>query len=77
MKEMTEHITEQILNNLLSDCSTYRLTDKESARSLRLAKTLELLTHEIDKQTNRDHKNAQFTLKSDVDTILKYHKGNL
>ena len=27
---MTEHISNHILNRLLQDCSTYRLTDKES-----------------------------------------------
>ncbi|MDH3853188.1 MAG: hypothetical protein OES23_01915 [Nitrosopumilus sp.] len=32
---------------------------------------------EIDKQTNRHHEDADSTLESDVDTILKDGKGNL
>jgi len=51
--------------------------DKQSARTLRLAKAMELLAREIDKQTNRDHKDALSTLETDVDTILKDGKGNL
>ena len=51
--------------------------DKQSARTLRLAKAMELLAREIDKQTNRHHQDADSTLESDVDTILKDDKGNL
>ena len=51
--------------------------DKQSARTLRLAKAMELLAREIDKQTNRHHKDALSTLETDVDTILKDGKGNL
>jgi len=32
---------------------------------------------DIDKHTNRDHKDALSTLESDVDTIQKDDKGNL
>jgi len=32
---------------------------------------------EIDKQTNRHHKDVLSTLETDVDTILKDGKGNL
>jgi len=51
--------------------------DKQSARTLRLAKAMELLAREIDKQTNRHHKDSLSTLETDVDTILKDDKGNL
>ena len=51
--------------------------DKQTARTLRLAKAMELLAREIDKQTNRHHQDADSTLESDVDTILKDDKGNL
>jgi len=38
---------------------------------------MDLLAREIDKQTNRHHEDADSTLESDVDTILKDDKGNL
>jgi hypothetical protein len=38
---------------------------------------MELLAREIDRQTNRHHKDALSTLETDVDTILKDGKGNL
>jgi len=51
--------------------------DKQSTRTLRIMKALQLLAKDIDKQTNRDHKDAQSTLADEVDTILKDDKGNL
>ena len=51
--------------------------DKQSAKTLRLAKAMDLLAREIDKQTNRHHQGADSTLESDVDTILKDDKGSL
>ena len=51
--------------------------DKQSIRTLRLMKAMELLAREIDKQTNLAHKDAKSTLESNVDTILKDDKGNL
>ena len=51
--------------------------DKQSTRTLRLSKAMELLVREIDKQTNRHHKDTLSTLETDVDTILKDDKGNL
>ena len=51
--------------------------NKQSGRTLRLAKAMELLAREIDKQTNIAHKDAKSTLESNVDTILKDDKGNL
>ena len=54
-----------------------RCLDKQSRRTLRLMKAMELLAREIDKQTNIAHKDAKSTLESNVDTILKDDKGNL
>ena len=51
--------------------------EKQNARILRLAKAIDLLAREIDKQTNRHHEDAQSTLESDVDMILEDDKGNL
>ena len=41
------------------------------------AEAMDLLAREIDKQTNRHHKDALSTLETDVDGILKDDKGNL
>jgi hypothetical protein len=51
--------------------------NKQSARTLRLSKAMELLAREIDKQTNLAHKDVKSDLESNVDTILKDDKGNL
>jgi hypothetical protein len=51
--------------------------DKQSLRTLRIMKAMELLAREIDKQTNHVHKDAKSNLESNVDTILKDDKGNL
>jgi len=51
--------------------------DRQSVRTLRLMKAMELLAREIDKQTNLAHKDAKSTLESNVDTILRDDKGNL
>ena len=40
-------------------------------------KAMQLLAREIDKQTNRQHEDADSTLESDVDTILRDDKGDL
>ena len=51
--------------------------DKQSARTLKIMKAMQLLAREIDKQTNRDHKDAYSTLETNIDTILKDSKGDL
>jgi hypothetical protein len=54
-----------------------RCLDKQSSRSLRLSKAMELLAREIDKQTNRHHEDALSTLKQDIEDQLTDEKGNL
>jgi len=51
--------------------------DKQSARTLRIMKAMDLLAREIDKQTNQLHKDAISTLEHDADSLLKDDKGNL
>ena len=51
--------------------------DRQSARTLRLMKAMLLLSSEIDKQTNRNHKDANSTLEKEVDKILRDEKGHL
>ena len=51
--------------------------DKQSTRTLRLAKAMMLLASEIGKQTNRNHKDALSTLKQDIEEQLTDEKGNL
>jgi len=54
-----------------------RCRDRQISKALRLSKAMQLLAMEIDKQTNRDHKDALSTLESDVYTILRNDMGNL
>ena len=47
---MTEHIPDHILNNLLQDCSTYRLTDRESQDYIKQYTDVELHEKTINKK---------------------------
>ena len=51
--------------------------DRQNRRTLGMMKAMQLLAREIDKQTNRDHKDAYSTLETNIDTILKDSKGDL
>ena len=54
-----------------------RCLDKQNARNLRMIKAMMLLASNIDKQTNRNHKDALSTLEHDIEKQLKDDKGNL
>ena len=51
--------------------------DKQSARTLRLMKAMQVLASEIDKQSIRNHPKEVSTFADDVDRILKDEQGNL